>query len=281
MISYLSGMRSSPAKYFAALRRISRSSGSLARSRTLITRSLQLLAWLDDEGIALADLTQPTLDRWLAQDTRRHVHIRTFLRWAQHHKLTRKLHVPVRRVGKPSLFIADDDRVQQLRRCVHDTSIPLTTRVAGSLVLLLGLQISRILRLTTGEVSAEQGMVRLHLNGHQVDLPPRISDLVQQLVEQAEAAWHESRSASTTPWLFPGHNPARPLKLQSIVLQFRKHGLNGLAGRNTARLALAADVPASILAELTGTSVSNATRWAALTKRDWTGYLATRQEPDA
>ncbi|MFD4862161.1 hypothetical protein [Streptomyces atratus] len=44
----------------------------------------------------------------------------------------------------------------------------------------------------------------------------------------------------------------------------------GLASRNAARLALAADVPASILATVTGTSMDNATRWANFVKRNWT-----------
>ncbi|MEU8598419.1 hypothetical protein AB0D07_32770 [Streptomyces globisporus] len=61
-------------------------------------------------------------------------------------------------------------------------------------------------------------------------------------------------------------------------LQLQKADLTGLAGRNTARLALAADVPASILAEVTGTSVHNATRWATLAKRDWAEYIATRRD---
>ncbi|MEE1813439.1 hypothetical protein [Streptomyces sp. BE133] len=44
----------------------------------------------------------------------------------------------------------------------------------------------------------------------------------------------------------------------------------GLASRNAARLALAADVPASILATVTGTSMDNTTRWANFVKRNWT-----------
>ncbi|MFH9090547.1 hypothetical protein [Streptomyces sp. NPDC017673] len=111
-----------------------------------------------------------------------------------------------------------------------------------------------------------------------MELPPRISALVRQRLEQAEAAWQNNRSASTTPWLFPSHNPARPLSLQSIVIQLRNHNLKGLAGRNAARLVLAANVPASILAEVRGTSVSNACRWATLAKRDWTDYIANRAQ---
>lgn len=53
-------------------------------------------------------------------------------------------------------------------------------------------------------------------------------------------------------------------------LKLRRLGLGGLAGRNTAGLAPTADVPASILAALTGTSVDNATDWTNFVKRYWT-----------
>jgi hypothetical protein len=52
----------------------------------------------------------------------------------------------------------------------------------------------------------------------------------------------------------------------------------GLAGRNTARLALAADVPSPILAALTGTSIDNATDWTNFVKRNWTGSIASRAQ---
>ncbi|MFE9859053.1 SDR family NAD(P)-dependent oxidoreductase [Streptomyces sp. NPDC005780] len=86
------------------------------------------------------------------------------------------------------------------------------------------------------------------------------------------------RGAGTTiPWLFAGLNPARPIQSQYIYLKLRRLGLGGLAGRNTARLAMAADVPASILAALTGTSIDNATDWTNFAKRDWTGYISSRR----
>ncbi|MFG1807844.1 hypothetical protein [Streptomyces sp. NPDC049040] len=153
-----------------------------------------------------------SLDRWLSQGKRHRRDIRVFLQWAERHKLTaRDFDVPRRRVEEPSVFIEDEERLQQLRRCVEDETLSLATRVVGSLVLLLGLQISRILRFTTSDVVREGKAVRLRLNGHQVDLPPRISALVGQRLELAEAAWQNNRSARTTPWRFPGSNPARPL----------------------------------------------------------------------
>ncbi|WP_406003423.1 hypothetical protein [Streptomyces sp. NBC_00829] len=71
--------------------------------------------------------------------------------------------------------------------------------------------------------------------------------------------------------------PDRPIQSQYIYLKLRRLGLGGLAGRNTARLALAADVPASILAALTGTSIDNATDWTNFVKREWTGYISSRR----
>jgi hypothetical protein len=62
-----------------------------------------------------------------------------------------------------------------------------------------------------------------------------------------------------------------------MCLRPRRLGLGGLAGRNTARLAFTADVPASILAALTGTSIGNATRRANFVKRNWTDYIAIRR----
>ncbi|MBM9503057.1 hypothetical protein [Actinacidiphila acididurans] len=76
--------------------------------------------------------------------------------------------------------------------------------------------------------------------------------------------------------MFAGLNPARPIQSQYIYLKLRRLGLGGLAGRNTSRLALAADVPASILAALTGTGIDNATDWTHFVKRDWTGYISSR-----
>ncbi|HWG62261.1 MAG TPA: hypothetical protein VG253_11160 [Streptosporangiaceae bacterium] len=46
--------------------------------------------------------------------------------------------------------------------------------------------------------------------------------------------------------------------------------------RNTARLALAAELPASVLADLKGISVGTAERWSQWAKRDWAAYAGQR-----
>ncbi|MEU5115082.1 hypothetical protein AB0G64_26690 [Streptomyces longwoodensis] len=59
-------------------------------------------------------------------------------------------------------------------------------------------------------------------------------------------------------------------------MKLRRHDIAPLAGRNTARLALATDLPASVLADFAGTSISNATRWTGYARRDWLDYIAAR-----
>ncbi|MFE2077170.1 MULTISPECIES: hypothetical protein [Streptomyces] len=90
--------------------------------------------------------------------------------------------------------------------------------------------------------------------------------------------WTINQTASTTPWLFPGQEPARPIRSEYLGLLLRRHGFEGLASRNSARLALAYDLPASVLADLTTTSISNATRWTAYARRDWLDYIASRTQ---
>ena len=55
-----------------------------------------------------------------------------------------------------------------------------------------------------------------------------------------------------------------------------KDGIGGRAGRNTGRIALATELPASVLADFTGISISTAERWSQWTIRDWATYVGQR-----
>jgi hypothetical protein len=59
-------------------------------------------------------------------------------------------------------------------------------------------------------------------------------------------------------------------------VRLQRYGIKAHAGRNAARLALAAELPASVLADQTGISISTAERWSQWAKRDWTAYVAQR-----
>jgi len=73
---------------------------------------------------------------------------------------------------------------------------------------------------------------------------------------------------------------ARPAVDILFGVRLHRYGIDAHAGRNAARLALAAELPASVLADLTGISVSTAERWSQWAKRDWATYVGQRTADD-
>ncbi len=71
------------------------------------------------------------------------------------------------------------------------------------------------------------------------------------------------------PWLVPGQSPAHPAVDILFGIRLHRYGIDAHAGCNTAGLALATELPASVLADLTGISISTAERWPQWAKRDW------------
>jgi hypothetical protein len=76
--------------------------------------------------------------------------------------------------------------------------------------------------------------------------------------------------------LFPGRVPGQPIDNHSLTSRLNRHGISTRGARNAALAALAADLPAAILADLLGMHVNTAVRWVTYTRRDWTDYLAAR-----
>jgi hypothetical protein len=148
------------------------------------------------------------------------------------------LNVPLPPRQEPERLLAENDHIRQLDRCLADEAMPLDLRVGGALVLLFGMLVSRITQLTKDDV-----------------------------IEDDRATW---------PWLFPGQSPACPAVDVLFGVRLHRYGIDAHAGRNTARLALAAELPASVLADLTGISVSTAERWSQWAKRDWAAYVGQR-----
>ena len=120
----------------------------------------------------------------------------------------------------------------------------------------------------------------LAIDGHRLMLPPRLADLVCQLRDQVEPRWALGRLGTPAPWLFPGQSPARPAVDVLFGVRLHRYGIDAHAGRNAGRLALAAELPASVLADLTGISISTAERWSQWAKRDWAAYVGQRAADD-
>lgn len=244
--------------------------------RTRIRVALELLAWLHEQQLTLADLTQDRLDQWLAGGNTRGYSIRYFLAWATRRGLLPQLSVPSIPRHDPARILGEDERWHQLSRLLNDAALPVDVRAAGSLVLLFGLPASRVRHLRTDQLRERDGQMHLAIGSPPVLIPPKLAVLLRQL---AEAPPRHSRISAGVPgprWLFPGLLPGRPAAPSGFSRKLLGHGIDARPARNAALIALLEDVPPPILADILGLHIGTAVRWADIARRDWTAYLAAR-----
>jgi len=70
----------------------------------------------------------------------------------------------------------------------------------------------------------------------------------------------------------------KPISTHGMTQKLGRDGIPVSTARNTALVALAADLPSPILVDVTGMHCHTALRWVAYAKRDWAEYLAARTE---
>ncbi|MFI6850509.1 hypothetical protein OG535_40355 [Kitasatospora sp. NBC_00085] len=150
--------------------------------------------------------------------------------------------------------------------------------MAGALLLLYGQRLSRIARLTVGDLVTEKGQSSLLLDRTPVRLPQPLADVLSRLANRpAGVSW----SANTTRhWLFPGVRPGTHISTDSIARGLASHGIPTRASRATALVQLAQDMPPAVLAPLLGLHVNTAVRWRRRAATDWTAYLQARRRSE-
>ncbi|MFY1632390.1 hypothetical protein ACN27F_03725 [Solwaraspora sp. WMMB335] len=251
------------------------------RLRSHVRVALDLLDWIDARQVTLAALTQPDLEQWLAEGARRRHTVRHFLNWATERGLTPPHEIPTPPQRDPGAILDDDRRWHQLRRCLTDEQLPDEVRVAGALILLYGLTVSRIRQLTTTHITIDNGQTFLTVGAKPLPLPPSLGELTQRLAQTPRSrSALASGSPAQTAWLFPGLNTGQPLTIHGLGKALRRHGITTRPARHAALIALAGELPTPILAETLGIHINTARRWAGYLQRDWSTYLAERASPD-
>jgi hypothetical protein len=252
--------------------------------RETIRVALNFLQWLDEQQLALAALTQHHVDGWLAEPvgSHRRYFARDFLKWAVSKRLApRNVTIPARKGGQPRTFADTADYTQQLRRCLHDEHLPTDIRAAGALILLYGLRTTDVLGLRRDQLVEREHDHYLQFAGNLLLMPPPLAVLLAQLpLRRNNNRTVIPATANSAPLLFPGFNHSHPLDSRTFGGRLLRSGITPHAGRNTAMITLAADLPASVLADLLGIHEVTATRWVHRTKRDWHTYLEQRRADD-
>lgn len=155
--------------------------------------------------------------------------------------------------------------------------MPVDLRAGGALMLLFGLNLTRVLAISSNQLCERSGDTYLMLGEHELLLPPVLADLLTQLPRPARGQTLPNVKIERR-LLFPGRTPHRAIDPERFANRLKQRGIRPRGGRNTALIQLASELPAAVLSDILGIDIATATRWASYAKRDWHGYLANRRE---
>ncbi|WP_236244440.1 hypothetical protein [Streptomyces sp. CC210A] len=239
-----------------------------------IYAAVALQRWLRQHGSSLSTCDQAQIDDWLAQAGRKHTQARSFLTWSAARGHIPTVHVPPRGTSRGAEQLAEEDERWEIsKRLLHDTELALTDRVAGCLVVLYGQPVSRIARLTTDKILTGAGGVQLQLGSRPVEIPEPLGSLLLELTRsrQAFAVLGQNEQG---PWLFPGGRAGQAMTASHLTVRLNRLGIRARASRNTALLDLAAQIPASVLSDVLGISITCAVAWSHDAGNTRLGYAA-------
>ncbi len=78
----------------------------------------------------------------------------------------------------------------------------------------------------------------------------------------------------SSPWLFPGGQPGRPISASRLSERLRALGVHASTARSSALMQLATELPAAVIARMLGVHIKVAVEWQRAASGDWTGYAA-------
>jgi hypothetical protein len=180
--------------------------------------------------------------------------------------------VPPRSVG-PGGTLDAERRWSIIRRLLTEADLDAVERLAGCFVLLYAQPLSRIAVMTLDQVTVDDSGVSIRFGGTDLTVPDPFGALLADHLRTARST-HVGIGAVPSNWLFPGHHPGRPITASQLGHRLSAFGIDARAARRAAQQQLASEVPAVVLAEMLGVSISTAVTWVHAAGGDWANYAA-------
>lgn len=246
-------------------------------ARHQIRQAIAFLAFLRGREQTLGGCAQPDIDEWLAGPPANR-HARDFVIWAVKEHLCHDIHIGHQPMAWPARNMSPAEHEDIVRRLLTDETLTLADRVSGLLVGCYAQNPSRLCRLTVNDVKIDGETVAIRFGSDDTILAGPIALCVVALIEtrQGRAA---TDTQATSPWLFPGGLPGRPLSAETLALRLRRLNIRPRAMRGAMLMDLASDMPPRILGDLIGLDPTTATRWTRAAGGDWATYVAIRTKP--
>ena len=168
--------------------------------------------------------------------------------------------------------LTDEQRLRILRRLLEDRSIDLRDRVAGAVLLLYAQPLTRIARIRTSDIAmSSNGETTLRMARGRFTLPDPLASIALAL------RYQQLQRTGDEGWLLPGRDPETPVNVENLHRRLRRYDITSCPGRHGALLALAARLPAPILADRLGLNQSRAAQWVQAAGATYGDSVAIRR----
>jgi hypothetical protein len=143
-------------------------------------------------------------------------------------------------------------------------------------LLLYGKPTTKIAALRTTDIdTTPDGAVTLRLGRGEIALPEPLSEIARALRD------HQLQETGVAGWLIPGSHAGQHVSADTLQRRLKRYGIQrSREGRHAALLALAARLPAPILAERIGIHQSRAAAWVRMAGGTYADYVALRGRID-
>jgi hypothetical protein len=253
-------------------RRGEASPSSIKYARSLVTEAINLAVWLHDQQLELCDLHQDLIDAWIAAGSRTRVASGCSSRGCS----ARASPAPSTSSGtiasRPGRRSMTSSASRSSAGCCTTTTSIRATGSPAACCLLYGQPVSRIAALRTTDIDTTLGgEITLRLGRGQIPLPEPLAQVAQTLRDQ------QLTRTGTDGWLLPGRHAGEHITAGTPQHRLKRYEIErSREGRHAALLALAARLPAPILAERLGIHQSRAAAWVRMAGATYADYVALR-----
>lgn len=249
-------------------------------ARQQLIQAGSFLIWLTDRDIPLEGCRQVDLDAWHTEKYATRRPTNAFLSWAMTAPARMPtLTIPIQSTRNPDPM-GQHHRIAAIQRLTTDETLPLRSRIAGLLVLLLAQPVSRIVRLTIDDVLRDGDHTTLRLGDPPTPVPAPLADLLRAYI--ADRPNMATGANPNSRWLFPGRRPGQTMCPDTLRVLLRELDVPAQRGRTAAIRQLVVQMPAPVVAQAFGYHHDSTTRIANEVGSPWSGYASgdhSRQQP--
>jgi integrase len=244
-------------------------------ARCTLTQAAAFLAWLAGRDRIIGQCTQADIDAYFSHPGQSRSAAIPFLRWCAAQQEMPRLRVTARPHGT-ARPITQNDRLALIRRLAEDDALGLRDRVVALLILLYAQPVTKIIRLTTSDITHHDGTLLIRLGDPPAPVPQPFATLIARYLDARPNLVTATNPGSQL--LFPGRRAGQPMHPTSLRRRLTAAGIPNITGRTAALRGLLLEAPGPVVASMLGYSSKRAAHIATAAGATWKNYAPGNHE---